>query len=1128
MIFSVFTTAITVTAADKAGPLLDANAFKLKFEEALKVNDQNRMAEIVRAGEPVIYKVVNSYVFDVLIDTLTGKDGGLALDKAERLAEIYLEVFKSEGLLKLVKKYKTYNREQWRQKYEGDIMIREGTDYFDKGQWIAARNRYLEALEIFKRLGDSAGEARSRDNIGIIYERLGQVTMAREYYKQAIEIYRGIGDVAGEAYSLVNIGSVYERFGNYSRALEHYNKSLEISRKIEYAAGEARSLINIGNVYYILGRYTEALEYHKKSLEISREIGDVIGEADSLGNFGIVYKQLGQYTKALEYYKKSLEIFLKIKYVADEAKLLNNIGSIYLSLGRYAEALEHYNKSLVIRRKIKDVTGKANSLHNIGLVYFRLGQYNRTLEYYKESLEIFQTVESLVSEANVLNSIGMVYDILGQFTEALEYYKESFEILRIIKDVAVEAGVLNNIGVVYIGLGQYTEALKYSNKALDIYRRIGNAAGKAESLGNIGIAYIRVGEHKDALDPIKESIRLSEENGVLESVWRGRRLLGEALWKSGRGKEAVSSYKKAIDVIEEIYRNTSGFKEEERSSMIGKKSFVYRELIELLLELHRKFPDKGFDKEAFVISEKSKSRVFQELMAKAGARSVFSGDEVFQKMIEKEKQFIEKTTNLRQDLVKEMSRPEKKRNDEVVKSIKEQLSKAEQSLREHRKKIDDKYPRYADLKRPKPLKVEDLQSILKSDETLLSYAVVKEKTVAFVIGKKRFKLIELDIGREELTRLIKRFRKGLDNISEDTWLEDLRQFKPRSAYALYQKIFLPVIPELQRRVKLFLSADDLLYTLPFEALVDMEFDGKLFRKRGRSSDLKEYSTLHYLIESYTITYIPSASVLRSLRKYGKPGYGNWSKPLVAFADPVFSAEESKTGIGGNGIKQNGINEETSLTVRLLTRSTGRIELKRLKESSLEAKAISGIVNGKDEDIYLRGKATEENIHISGLHKARYLLFSTHGLLGGDFSGVAEPALALTLVNNPPGKDGFLTMSEVLGLDLNAELTVLSACNTYGRGEKAGRGEGFVGLTRSFMYAGSKSLLVTHWSVESQAARDLMIETFRNMKRITGPEALREAKLKMKDSFRKLEEDFKLSLSHPFFWAPFVLVGEGSK
>jgi CHAT domain-containing protein len=154
-----------------------------------------------------------------------------------------------------------------------------------------------------------------------------------------------------------------------------------------------------------------------------------------------------------------------------------------------------------------------------------------------------------------------------------------------------------------------------------------------------------------------------------------------------------------------------------------------------------------------------------------------------------------------------------------------------------------------------------------------------------------------------------------------------------------------------------------------------------------------------------------------------------------------------------------------------------------------------------------------------------LLFSTHGILGGEIEGVVEPSLVLTLVGNPPEFNGFLTMSKILTLDLNSELIILSACNTAGKGDLARIGEGFAGLTRSFMYAGAKSLLVTQWSVESLASRDLITKMFKNIKKEAAPEALRNAKLSMKNSHRLIGK-YKISLAHPFFWASFVLVGEG--
>ena len=1068
---------------------MDEETFLKNFSEALEAQDQARMEELVRhGGAEIVYNVIISESKRGITSVAEEKDGSNHFDTAEAIATIYAKEFKKEAILKLVRTYRNYTRETCREKLEGDKVYDEGFDLYDKSQWHEAKKSWTVALKIYTKISDAASESNCLTNIGLVYDSLGQYQETLDYHRQSLEISRRIGDTAGESSCLGNIGTVYYSLGQYKEALDYQRQSLEISRRIGDGAGESKCLTNIGVVYESLGQYKEALDYQRQSLEISRRLGDVAGEAGSLNNIGIVYHRLGQYKEALEYHRQSLEIKRRLGDVAGEANCLTNIGNVYHSLGQYKEALEHDSQSLEIKRRIGDTAGEANCLGNIGVVYKSLGQYK----------------------------------------EALDYQRQSLEISRRIGDVAGEANCLANIGIVYHRLGQYKEALDYHRQSLEISRRIGGVAGEANCLLNIGIVYNSLGQYDKAIEPLQGAVKISEGLGEIETVWMGYRGLGKSLWKSGKPEAAEGSYSKAVEAIENLYASTQGLKEEERSSMIGEKSYVYSEFIELLLELHRKYPDKGYNKQAFSIAEKSKSRTFQELMAKAGAKIALSGDEYFRKLVNKDQELIGEKTNLEGLLTKKLSKPEKQRNEEVIKSLKEQISKATKFLSDLEKEIEAKYPRYADLKRPKPLTVEEFQEILKPDETLISYAVGKDKVAAFVIKKKSFKLIEIDMKREELSKLVRNFRKGLEDIST---LDELEKFDPEVAYALYRKIFQPLVPDLNNTTKLYLSADDVLYTLPFEALVDKEIDVKAFREagsKGRSregSSLTQYSTLHYLIDTYTLTYLPSASVLRSLSKYEKPGYGKWSKPLIAFADPIFSEKEEEGAGGKQGVKGKGMSKETELTLQILTRSRGGEELERLKESSQEAEAISNEVKGKKEDIYLRERATEENVHKTNLKESQYILFSTHGLLQGQFRGVAEPALVLTLIDNPPGRDGFLMMSEVLGLDLNSELVILSACNTSGEGDKAGSGEGFAGLTRSFMYAGSKALWVTHWSVDSDAARDLMVNTFKNMNQEARPEALRKAKLTMKSSSRQVGKA-TFSLSHPYFWAPFVLVGEG--
>jgi CHAT domain-containing protein len=876
-------------------------------------------------------------------------------------------------------------------------------------------------------------------------------------------------------------------------AAKKWKRALQFYREIDDDAGISIVLNDLAYSLSSQNRYEEAIEYSSRSHLLSNDLGNWKSEASSLKNIAISHHNLARYAPALDHYQKALSIYIRSGTREMESEVLMNIGNTYLALRQVKKAILHYKKCAALFKESGQQDMEANCLMNLGTANIGRNRLD-AVKAFSASLDIFRLTGNREKEASVLLNMGSLYMLLDDYNRARDNYQSSLQVFRSIGNVRDELTALVNISAIAMKKGNFAESLQISNDAIRVARRI----------------------------------------GYREALWRLYVRLAETLWKSGRPEEAVEHYQSAIEVIEELYAWTEGLKEKERSSMIGEKSFVFQEFIELLLELYKKHPGKGFDKQAFIISEKAKSRTFQELMAKSGARTAFAGDDAFKKLTEKEQQFISRVTHLRQSLIIEKSKPEKQRNEELVASFKEQLSKAEKSLKDLEKEIENKYPRYVDLKRPKPLTVGELQKTLKPDETVLAYSVGKEKTVAFVIGKKSFKLIEISAGKKELSELIKKFRKGIDNVYD---LKDLEKFKPETAYRLYQKIFEPVTSELKGKSKIYISADDILYTLPFEALVEKGIDLQAFRdarKKGRKGIgdyLGEYNSLHYLIDSYTITYLPSASVLRSLRKYEKPGYGKWDKSLIAFADPVFSDEEEKgesKEVEGKGIKSKGVSKETELTFDILTRSTGSDKLQRLKESGQEAKAIAKALKGKEKDIYLRKKATEENIFSADLKRARYLLFSTHGLLGGDFSGVAEPSLALTLIDNPPGKDGFLSMSEVLGLDLNAEMIILSACNTYGKGEKAGSGEGFAGLARSFMYAGSKTLLVTHWSVESQAARDLMVKTFEQMKKENRPDALRNAKLDMKKSSRPLKDNsnVKLSLSHPFFWAPFVLVGEG--
>jgi len=846
--------------------------------------------------------------------------------------------------------------------------------------------------------------------------------------------------------------------------------------------------------------------------------------------------------EALNYYQKALKVFKKLGDTSLEAEAFTLIGGYYIRSGHYTEAMNSLNQALGVYQELGYSLGEAQTLNNIGIVYGNLGLYKEALNNCKKALDIYQKLcKTSIDpfEAKILTNIGVIYNSLNRYSKAMECFYQALQIL-VGDESAEKACVYTNLGVTYYNLGQKASTLAYYQKALKVFQNLGDHPyEEANALANIGGVYNTVNNYPEASESYKLALAICEPLGDRETMWHCSSGLGESIWKSGKGEEAVPHYQKAVDTIAELYFSTRGLKEEERSSMLGDKSIVYQEFIELLLELNRQHPGEGYDQEAFKVSEGAKSRTFQELMAKAGAKIELSGDPDFKATVGKEQQLIVESNNLKTRLTQELSKPEKDKNQEVIASLKTQVSQSEQTLNTLWEEIERKYPRFAEAERPKPLSVQELQGLLNPGETLVSYAVTKEKAVAFIIGKESFKLIPLPTNKEELTGLLKQFRQGLEmeavKVSWDQYVKNLEQFDPEVSYQLYQKLFAPLVPALQGKARLYLCADDVLYTLPFEALVDKEIDQDAYRQaaslgwEGKGNFLEQYHILHYLLDSYTLTYLPSSSVLRYLRvpECKKEGYGKWDKALIAFADPIFSETEKEEG-ETKGLPGEGITPDTALTKAVLKSATGSGEFSRLEQSAEEAKAIAGAVGGKEPDIYLRERATEANAESLPLKEARYLLFSTHGVLGGAFEGgVAEPSLVLTLIGNPPGKDGFLGMSKVLGLDLNNEVIILSACNTSGKGDKAGSGEGFAGLTRSFMYAGGKSLLVTHWSVDSEAAKDLMVDTMTEVKTKPLPESLRAAKLTMKGKTGTFDTaPAPLSHAHPYFWAPFVLVGEG--
>jgi tetratricopeptide (TPR) repeat protein/CHAT domain-containing protein len=1033
-------------------------------------------------------------------------------DDLTNIGNVYLHLGQYEKALSYYEKSDAIARELGSRKSEGKNLTNIGNVYLYLGQYEKALSYYEKSLVITREIGDRRGEGKSLTNIGLVYADLGQYEKALSYHEKALVIDRDLGERSGERKNLLGIGNVYLHLGQYEKALSYYEKSLVITREIGDRRGEGNSLTNIGNVYADLGQYEKALSYYEKSLVITREIGDRRGEGNSLTNIGIVYADLGHYEKALSYHEKALAIAREIGDRSGEGANQNSIGSVYMLKGQYEKALSYLEKALAIDKDLGDRSGEGKALINIGIVYDNLGQHEKALSYYEKALAIDEEIGDRRDEGLNLGNIGIVYHELSQYNNALSYYEKALAISREVGDRRGEMSDLLNIGVMYKYLGQYEKALSYYEKSLAIARELGDRSSEGKNLLNIGLLYADLGQYEKAHQSFKESLEICMEVGAPETLWKVQRGMGLVESKMKMFDDAVLHYEQALDTIESMRAGLS--EKEAKTTYMKGKLFVYDELITLLQTLHKMDPSKGYDKNSLEIFERKQGRVFLEEMGKSGARN-FAG--IPETITTYEQNLSLQMAKLKSDLANERSKPKKQLNAGRIKNLEEKIDEVGKEQKALQEKIRVDYPDYYAIKYPKPATLKELQNkVLKPGEMILVYGVMEKNTCLWVIGQKHFGLYIIDISEKDLGKKIDRFKKGpekvLDAIKKGKSGSRIYRTAQRSLTDIRRDgadLYHLLVPE---DVRGYVNPAKTLYIVPTGCLYSIPFEALTVKDQVSKKD-------RYLVETHSLAYLSSASLLKILREAEARKKETPAYPLLAFANPVYQKKdadkkpepENKTTIKG-------------LRTRAYLDIMGGI-FEELPNTEDEVKEIKKILKAPDETQPLQLRELASRTTVFAFNQAKklddyqYIIFSCHGILPGEIDRVTQPALVLSLPDPATGTDDYLTMGDVFGLKLNADLVTLSACNT-GKG-KAVRGEGVMGLTRAFMYAGTPTISVTLWSVESGSAKTLSTGLFGNLtKSKDKAQALRLIKLKM------ISGEYGKLYQHPFFWAPVVIFGDG--
>jgi tetratricopeptide (TPR) repeat protein len=508
---------------------------------------------------------------------------------------------------------------------------------------------------------------------------------AIEKWHSALKLWQQIDDKFQQALTLLYLGNVYDSLGEKQEALKYYNQALPLKRAVGDKGGEATTLNNIGKVYSDLGEKQEALKYYNQALPILRAVGDRGGEATILNNIGNVYDSLGEKQEALKYYNQALPLKRAVGDRGVEATILNNIGKVYYDLGEKQEALKYYNQALPITRAVGDRGVEARILNNIGNVYDDLGEKQEALKYYNQALPLKRAVGDRGGEATTLNNIGKVYDSLAKKQEALKYYNQALPITRAVGDRGVEAAILNNIGKVYYDLGEKQEALKYYNQALPITRAVGDRGVEARILHNMA--------------------KLERDRGNL--------------------KQAQTHIQAAIEIVEDL--RTKIADKELRASYFASVQDYYKFYIDLLMQLHKKDPSKGYDALALHISERSRARVLLELLTEANAKIRKGVDPQLLAEEQNLEQQLDARDQLRQELLN------KKAPTTAIQNLEKEIADLRSQYQELQTKIRTSSPKYAALKYPEPLKLPQIQQQLDSDTLLLQYSLGKERSYLWAV-----------------------------------------------------------------------------------------------------------------------------------------------------------------------------------------------------------------------------------------------------------------------------------------------------------------------------------------------------------------------------------------------------------
>jgi CHAT domain-containing protein/Flp pilus assembly protein TadD len=831
------------------------------------------------------------------------------------------------------------------------------------------------------------------------------------------------------------------------------------------------------------GEFQKTLRWYEEAAASFRAAADRHMEAEALNSQGGALAVLGEPREALGFYQRALSLFSAVGDRAQEALVLNNAGLTQAQLSHWQAALDNYRQALPVIREAGDRRREGLVLNNMGVAYRELGQAEEALRLFEQALPLRRAAKDKAGEATTLDAMANTQLARGEPAKSLEYLNDALALRRAVGDRRGEADALIIEGRALAALGRSEEAERSLMQALDLARAVGERRNAGQALVYLAFGSLASREPAKAVDRGEQALREFRAIGDhrLEAI--SLETIARAEGARGNLSDARRRMEEALLVSESARQGTDS--QQLRASFFATRQDGYSFYIDLLMRIG------GQDALALETSERSRARSLLEMLT-GSATEIRQG--VDPNLLERERDLSDRLNAKGARLLPLLGRnnPAVGRNNPEAAELTQEIRDLESEYQDVQAAIRKSSPRYAALTQPSVLTASQIQAdVLDDDTLLLEYSLGEERSYLWVVGKSTLKAFELP-SRERIEEQVRKVSQLLA-VRADAPLT-------AAAHELSEMVIGKAAPILGNQ-RLVIVPDGALQSLPF-AMLPLP------------------GTQEPLLVRHELVTLPSASALAVLRTQTS-GRAPAPKMLAVFADPVFGSDDPRAGgSAGKTVIARATPADTSRILEHMLEEPGQqgtstLKIPRLPYTAQEADQILNVAKSPSNLKAVGFQASRATAIGGQLSDYRYLHFATHGYL--DTERPSLSALVLAQIDEKgQAEDGFLRVDDIYNARLSADLVVLSACQT-GLGKEV-RGEGLMGLTRAFLYAGVPRVVVSLWNVNDRATAELMAAFYRSMLRQgkRPSAALREAQLELRKQKR---------WESPYYWAAFVEHGE---